>query len=593
MSSHTAAPSGRLERVLLPAAAAASLLFGYIGSAQYELAHTGHVDHVSALYHALQLLVLHSPHLEHTPPVTLQIGRYLGACFAFLGIAKVVLLALGGDLRALRARLHRGHVVICGLGEFGEQLARDTQHAGKRPVAIESNADAPGAAHARELAIPVIHGSACRAHVLERAAAHRAQEVLLVGGDDETNLEIAFELHTLRLRRGHHTPIEVWCFLDRPETAHALLEHARLQRLAPAFHLRPRAIDLDDERARHALTVLPLRHASFHPPAGQQPVFVVFGQGSLVAPIARQVALLAHLPGAARPRLVIAGPAADASRTEIHARWRNFAKVADVDALPGTPDQVLTELAARCTTSAKAGCLLGAALCLPGGNVANARSAVDLRDATAGADFPILVHLTRSSACAKLLGGAEAGAAHPRLVPFGMREVVSSYAWLCDATQDRLARAFHELYLAQRRLARERNPAEAPRPAEKPWDDLDESFRAGNRALADHLRFKLFPLGYTVVPAAQGDPALLQALAFDPPTLAQQAELEHVRWCAERWLDGWDYATERRDDLKRHPLLVPWADLPPGERWIDEHMVRNARQALQAAGLGLTGTGPR
>lgn len=47
------------------------------------------------------------------------------------------------------------------------------------------------------------------------------------------------------------------------------------------------------------------------------------------------------------------------------------------------------------------------------------------------------------------------------------------------------------------------------------------------------------------------------------------AEHIHDNWAAQRLRDGWVYGPERDDKNKRHPCLVPYADLPESEKEYD------------------------
>ena len=83
-----------------------------------------------ALYGAVQLFILHTPHLGGTVNFQLEAGRWLAAaCFGL-----TALLALHRIFRSEFSRfLHvfrHGYVVICGLGEIGSRLAREYRQQG-------------------------------------------------------------------------------------------------------------------------------------------------------------------------------------------------------------------------------------------------------------------------------------------------------------------------------------------------------------------------------------------------------------------------------------------------------------------------------
>ena len=47
------------------------------------------------------------------------------------------------------------------------------------------------------------------------------------------------------------------------------------------------------------------------------------------------------------------------------------------------------------------------------------------------------------------------------------------------------------------------------------------------------------------------------------------AENSHDVWAVQRMKDGWTYGLERSDAEKKHPCLVPYAELPESEKEYD------------------------
>lgn len=45
----------------------------------------------------------------------------------------------------------------------------------------------------------------------------------------------------------------------------------------------------------------------------------------------------------------------------------------------------------------------------------------------------------------------------------------------------------------------------------------------------------------------------------------------HEVWAAGRIADGWTWGPVRNDELKHHPCLIPYEDLPDSEREYDRH----------------------
>lgn len=84
----------------------------------------------------------------------------------------------------------RNHVVLCGLGRIGGQVALRLKARGVPLVVIERNEDSPAVQRARAAGIPVVIADASDRRVLEQACIADAVAVLAVTDNDAANLEI-------------------------------------------------------------------------------------------------------------------------------------------------------------------------------------------------------------------------------------------------------------------------------------------------------------------------------------------------------------------------------------------------------------------
>lgn len=59
-------------------------------------------------------------------------------------------------------------------------------------------------------------------------------------------------------------------------------------------------------------------------------------------------------------------------------------------------------------------------------------------------------------------------------------------------------------------------------------------------------------------------------LPEDMNDLAEQlAKNVHELWAQRRMEQGWTYGTQRNDDLKQHPCLIPYEEFPETEKAYD------------------------
>lgn len=70
---------------------------------------------------------------------------------------------------------------------------------------------------------------------------------------------------------------------------------------------------------------------------------------------------------------------------------------------------------------------------------------------------------------------------------------------------------------------------------------------------------------WELAPQWQRDSAVLGAkLHLDNPRAGPAAS--HESWMAQKVADGWVYGPEKRPDLKQHPCMVPFGDLPTSQQ---------------------------
>lgn len=89
---------------------------------------------------------------------------------------------------------------------------------------------------------------------------------------------------------------------------------------------------------------------------------------------------------------------------------------------------------------------------------------------------------------------------------------------------------------------------------------------------------------YTPHPIDLGDIELTPQLEQLREAIAENA---HEVWAAGRIKEGWTYGPERDDKLKKHPDLIPYSDLPDGEKQYDRETAMNTIKLVIKLGYDL------
>ncbi|NBC47862.1 MAG: Ryanodine receptor Ryr [Gammaproteobacteria bacterium] len=166
-----------------------------------------------------------------------------------------------------------------------------------------------------------------------------------------------------------------------------------------------------------------------------------------------------------------------------------------------------------------------------------------------------------------------------QLVPFSRLALALDRAALLGGRGDELAQVIHEHY-RDTTAAQGRDPSNEA--AGRPWDVLAASYRDANRHQADHIWAKLATTDCRAVPEER-----VESFAFAPVEVERLAMIEHARWAADRWLDGWSYAPERDNSRKHHPQLIPYEALSGPMKDLDRFAVRLVPTLLARSGLGI------
>ena len=72
---------------------------------------------------------------------------------------------------------------------------------------------------------------------------------------------------------------------------------------------------------------------------------------------------------------------------------------------------------------------------------------------------------------------------------------------------------------------------------------------------------------------------------FTKDEIETLAEMEHGRWCAERYSDGWKWGDQKDVDKKISPYLVSWDVLSDDIREYDRQAVRKIPELLASENL--------
>lgn len=552
----------------------AVLTLGAVGF-QKNLAATDHDQSYSLstlVYLALQLLVLDSGAVAEPIGWELETARALAVAAFFAAVLKTGLAVFERRVEEWRASRARKHTVICGGETTGSLLVAERLAAGERVVLIDNEPQRDWT-ELRDLGALVVVGDAMNGGTLTRAGARRADRVVIVVGDDATNLQVAAAAGQLCHDPKRAPPLVIDVHCADPRLFELLEPVPRSGPHGGATGIEYRRFDPLFDGARALLAEYPLDRAPISAESQRVVQLVLLGYSRESECLLLQTARLGHYANALRPKVRVAAPDAAGIEQRLRFRFPQIDHVLDLEFVAAELNHDNTRI--RVTRWLSDTNSLSTVVISPPDEDDSLPIALGFSMAAATDAVPVFVRLRHRQDLAHLL--AERSSVPGAYRPFGelTREGIANL--VIQAGQDRQARAIHDDYV-RRRVERGDKPADYP--AMRPWEQLSEAYREANRHQADHIPVKLRAVG--CVSAAVNDPR--------PPAVWSDAEvellsaMEHARWNANRWLEGWQLGP-RNDARKTHPKLVPWAELDEPTRQYDRDAVRQIPELLGIVGL--------
>jgi voltage-gated potassium channel Kch len=538
---------------------------------------------LSLFYSALQLFFLETfiEPGDRVEPL-LNIARFGAPLLLAVTAIGTVALLLEKEIREWQLARLRGHVVICGLGRKGCELARQFMPT-RKVVIIERDENGDSVGTCRDGGAHVLIGDAADPHLLRKARATHAREVYLLTGSDGANFSAMMGLSRLKDESGAATVHpKVWLHVNALEMCSFLRDGNVLRpvrknldfEVVSLFEVAARELVVDQ-----LVTFMPARPGDprrFH--------LILVGFGRMGRTLVRKLVQTAVTVDGRRPLITVFSLDADADLKRMVGEVPGIHACCDLEIRQG--DILLgctrNELVEVVKATRDAGHV--AAICLAADSqYVNLSAAIRLAadfGANHLAGVPLFVRQIESegwSALADDLSGQKEGV-YRAIRSFGLLVDLCRPESLQQVRLDAMARSLHEAYLA---ASQPLNPAKA---SHKPWEKLDWAFRQSSRNAADHIRVKLRTLGLEWAVAPSGTP-----VAFNPSPEDRMllSKLEHCRWVVEKELYNWSAGDQTDCDRKIHTCLVDWDKLSDIEKQKDMDQVLALAGAMRAGGYGL------
>ncbi|MBI2837267.1 MAG: ATPase [Acidobacteria bacterium] len=153
---------------------------------------------------------------------------------------------------------------------------------------------------------------------------------------------------------------------------------------------------------------------------------------------------------------------------------------------------------------------------------------------------------------------------------------------------ERLAEAAHEVFCDNMksngyRYGPKNDEILKTNSAIKPYQQLAEDEKEQNRGNVRDIPNKLSAVSYVMMPARSNE----RPFEFPGPDLDLLSKMEHDRWMQAKIGAGWSYSSDTNKANKQHEALLPWEQLPEGQKERDRFLVRDIPRILAKAGYAV------
>ena len=132
---------------------------------------------------------------------------------------------------------------------------------------------------------------------------------------------------------------------------------------------------------------------------------------------------------------------------------------------------------------------------------------------------------------------------------------------------------------------RDDNATPKTHPLCRPYGELDDAGKEGNRFPARLAVLRLESLGYKIIRA---DQAVGNAVnQIDEEEIKKMAQSEHRRWMREKLVNGWAYGATTSDHFLLHCDICKFSELKEPEKQLDHEIIKSIFEFLDERGLVL------
>lgn len=551
-----------------------SYVLGVIGT--YQLLENAYVadknnsyDFVEPLYKAMQLFFMGSYDAPSQITPVLQIARFLSPLAIGYAAVKTVIYVIRDELNLLKVKRYRNHTIVVWLNNNSIRLIDDLLKTDKL-VVITEQTNHPEIEEIKSKGGVVLIGSLTDKHLLKRANIKKAKYLISFAGDAK-NITLAQNI--VELLNGKRTNLKTFLHISDQHS----IKNLNSLRFFNFMNVSTSDIEFQTFNIYERAARLILRH---HGPDIFQPVtsidapqlhVLIAGFDKLGQSVFIQSARMGHYYNLKKLKITVIDVDANAKGSKLISKYKEIDNIVDFIFIDSDPDVFNEQIMAKIEQDIPIACCYE---CISDPNVE--LSFLDNYLSVVGdSNKNLLLSLTSDDNMLSFLPDEYNDIVHI----FNINDETCTREAIINESIDNLAISIHNDYIAKQKAAGTFNPQKA---SHKEWKYLSLDFKEQNRNQADNMFVKVRAIGGDIVPIDSPEP--VYNFTKDTAVIERLAEMEHNRWSAHLWINGWRYGKVRNDEKKIHTDLIPYNELSDAVKQYDRDAIVNLPLLLENIG---------
>jgi len=555
------------------------LIFGYIGFYRY----LGGGNFFDILYETLKLFVFAFEMEEgKTLLWDLNLARFLCPAATTYSFVLAFAIFFKEKITDFQLKLFSNHIIICGLNKWTAQLAVDFRRTERQIIVITDDEANPYRSKMQNIGVKIIVGSYSDIFNLIKAGVTKAKFLLAFTKDDSMNMEIAINAQKILTHKKSQKTLKCFIHIFDKELYDGFSEHDIFEESQDNFESTLFNIYQNDARILFLVNQFEtlLDKDKKVKVKVEQPHLVIMGFEGLGETVFLQATRIGHYPNSKTIKITVMDVNAVQKGEEFLFRYPGIKEIAKlygkedihysfVNADFSDPQTIEEGLKIINTEDYP---ITGFVVCLEDENDSiklslDVMSIIENREIPIKFHLPFAIYLDENEDLFKLPKNYD-------VTPFGLLTRNCTREIVTQEDLDKIAKLIHESFCESQRLL---GKTSKEIQYLLPWKDLPPHIKDSNRYQADHYLIKLRAIGINL---QKSKTTVKDYYQFNEHDIDILAEMEHNRWCAERWIVGWKYSEIKNKDKKESPVLLPYHAIPDEEKNKDKEFIRYMTKIL-------------